>query len=110
MFSTGDVSRVREVFADGYIDHQGLGGEKVRGPDGFARVVRAARNPERYADVAVTIEDAIVEGDRAAVRLRWRQTLCSGEEVRRETIDLLRIADGRVVEHWGAESGREASS
>jgi predicted SnoaL-like aldol condensation-catalyzing enzyme len=109
VFSTGDVSRLADLFGADYVDHQGLAGEKIHGIDGFARVVRAARNPDRYAALVVTIEDAISEGDRIAARLQWRHALRSGGEVRRETIDLLRIADGKIVEHWGAQTWREES-
>lgn len=99
MFSSGDVSEVEtHVHAD-YFDHQGLGGQPIRGPSGFATVVAAARSD--YEHLEVTVEDLITGADRAAARLRWHGTRLHGEVVRRETLEIVRIVDGRAVEHWG---------
>jgi predicted SnoaL-like aldol condensation-catalyzing enzyme len=51
----------------------------------------------------VTVEDIVAEGDKAAIRLRWHGVDDSGEQVTRETLDLLRFVDGRLAEHWGAD-------
>lgn len=103
IFSTGDLDRVRSVISERYIDHQGLrGSDIIRGPEGFSRVVETVR--AYLGDLHVSIEDMVFEGDKVAVRLRWRGTHESGTRVDRETIDMLRIAGGRAVEHWGAQS------
>ena len=98
MFSTGDTSTAAAVFAPNYLDHQGLG-EPVKGPGAFEDVVAAARRS--YDELAVRIVDAVAEGDKIAVRLRWNGRR-GGKEVVRETIDLLRLENGKVVEHWGS--------
>jgi predicted SnoaL-like aldol condensation-catalyzing enzyme len=100
MFSSGDVSAVQAVVHPDYFDHQGLGGEPVHGPSGFARVVAAARSS--YARLEVTFQDVIADGDRAAARLQWHGTRLDGDVVRRETIEIIRTEQGRAVEHWGA--------
>ncbi len=102
MFSSGDVSKVQAVVHQDYFDHQGLGGEPVRGPSGFAKVVAAARSS--YASLEVTLQDLILADDRAAARLQWYGTRLDGDVVRRETIDIIRIEHGKAVEHWGARS------
>lgn len=102
MFSSGDVSAVQAVVHPDYFDHQGLGGEPVHGPLGFATVVAAARSS--YARLEVTLEDLIGAGDRAAARLQWHGTRLEGDVVRRETIEIIRIEQGKAVEHWGARS------
>lgn len=51
----------------------------------------------------MTVEDIVAEGDKAAIKLRWHGVDDSGEQVIRETLDLLRFVDGRLAEHWGAE-------
>jgi ketosteroid isomerase-like protein len=75
----------------------------VRGTEGFRRVVAAAR--ASAVGLSVTVADLIADGDGAAARLRWRGVSPTGEPVDRETIDIIRIRDGRAVEHWGAASG-----
>jgi predicted SnoaL-like aldol condensation-catalyzing enzyme len=105
VFNSGDVSRVAELLADDYVDHQGLRGVALRGPDGFARVVDAAR--AAYAAIEVTIEDVVADESKVAARLHWRHIKDSGAEVRRQTIEILRIGDGKVLEHWGAEASRD---
>jgi predicted SnoaL-like aldol condensation-catalyzing enzyme len=106
MFATGDLSNVSSVFAEDYIDHQGLGETEIRGPHGFSRVVMAARRACPHLQVG--IEDLIAEGDRAVVRLHWRSAQPDGEESDRETIDIVRFANGQAVEHWGAPVERNA--
>jgi predicted SnoaL-like aldol condensation-catalyzing enzyme len=59
--------------------------------------------------VRVTIEDIVTAQDKAAVRLRWHGLNPSGRIVIRETLDLLRFVEGRLVEHWGAELFRRES-
>lgn len=98
MFRSGDTARVNELFAPDYLDHQGLG-EPVTGPDGFRTVVRAARSS--YDRLDVEIKDMVESADKVCVRLAWRGTKGS-RVVGRETIDILRIAGGLIVEHWGA--------
>jgi predicted ester cyclase len=99
MFETGDLSSVAAVVGAEYVDHQGLGGMALKSADGFSRVVAAARTA--LPDLHVSIEDLIAEDDRVVARLRWHGTRPTGEHVDRETIDIVRFAGGRAVEHWG---------
>ncbi len=107
MFATGDLAGASETVADDYRDHQGLDGVEIRGATGFCDVVRAARSA--YMSLNVWAVDVISDRERAAARIRWQGTLPSGVVVDRETIDIIRIAAGRAVEHWGCRiSNREA--
>ena len=99
IFESGDLADIRFVVSDHYLDHQGLGGSGIRGRDGFARVVSAARSTWR--DLRVTAEDLIADGDRVAARLHWHGTNEQGTPIDRETIDIVRFADALAVEHWG---------
>jgi hypothetical protein len=51
----------------------------------------------------VTVEDLVADEERAAVRLRWHGVNQAGVVVTRETLDMLRFANGRLVEHWGSQ-------
>lgn len=100
VFNTGDVRAVPSLFSEDYLDHQGLDWIEIRGHDGFCRVVAATRSGFDRLDV--TIEDEIVEGEKVVGRLRWHGNRANGDVSVRETIDILRLSEGRVVEHWGA--------
>jgi predicted ester cyclase len=59
-------------------------------------------------DVTFTIEDSVEQGDTIWVRTRGRGTATgpffgppSGRPVDFTVIDIARVVDGRIVEHWG---------
>ena len=106
ILATGDLDTVSSAVAEEYIDHQGLGDVEIRGLHRFRRVVEAVH---KSSDVRVTVEDIVAAEDKAALRLRWRGINRAGRTVTRETLDLLRFADGRLIEHWGAELFRSES-
>ena len=63
-----------------------------------------------FPDLHVTIEDMVAEGDKVVVRLSISGTHKStflgsipptGKHVTWRGIDIIRIADGRIVERWG---------
>jgi predicted ester cyclase len=100
IFDKGALDLISSVIAPEYVDHQGLGGQELRGPDGFRAVVEAARRDE---GVQVTVEDLVADEEKAAVRLRWSGVNQAGVVVTRETLDMLRFANGRLIEHWGSQ-------
>ena len=100
ILATGDLEAVSSAVAEEYIDHQGLGDVELRGRHGFRRVVEAVH---QASEVRVTIEDIVAAEGKAVLRLRWHGIDRAGRTVTRETLELLRFADGRLIEHWGAE-------
>ena len=74
----------------------------MRRLDGFTRVVTVARSG--YTVLEVAVEDLVEQGKRAAARLSWRGIRPSGELVERETLEIIHVRDGLVVEHWGGRS------
>lgn len=102
MFASGDPSQAAAVVAEDYLDHPGLGDGPIRGIDGFFDIVQA--NHGSYREQEVRIEDLFGVDDRAVARIRWRGRRLSGEEVDRQTIDIVRVSGGRAVEHWGART------
>jgi predicted ester cyclase len=103
IFDTGAFDLIPSLIDPEYVDHQGLGEKEIRGPDGFREVVEAAR---RYEGLHVTVEDLVADEERAAARLRWHEVSQAGV-VTRETLDMLRFANGRLVEHWGSQLFRQ---
>ena len=102
MFDSGDPTHAGRVVATDYLDHQGLGQGPMRGVGGFAQVVTA--NHAAYERHNVTIKDIFGIADRAVARIRWQGRCPNGDHVDRETIDIIRVEDGRAVEHWGARA------
>ncbi|MBA3652890.1 MAG: nuclear transport factor 2 family protein [Actinobacteria bacterium] len=102
MFASGDPSTASAVVAEDYLDHQGLGTGPIQGIEGFALVVRT--NHDAYKHQEISIEDLFGVADRAVARIRWRGQRYDGGHVDRETIDIIRVADGRAIEHWGARA------
>ena len=98
-FSTGNTSDVSAIIDVGYTDHQGLGDSLMYGPDGFSQVVNAARLP--YRKLSVEVVELRSGAESAEARLRWYGVRHNGATVERETIEVIRAVNGRVVEHWG---------
>jgi len=106
IFNTGNLSEVNSLFTSDYVDHQRPTWLDITGPEEFKHIVLGAR--QSLPNLHVTIEDIIVEGDTVATRLRWHSTHPGGKKIERETIDILRFAHGKAIEHWGAEAWMRA--
>lgn len=102
MFASGDPSGTAEVVASDYLDHQGLEAGPLEGVEGFAHVVRT--NHSTYQSQTISIEDLFEAGDRAVAGIRRRGRSLRGEDVDRQTLDIVRVVGGRAVEHWGARA------
>ena len=106
MFDSGDPTHAGRVVANAYVDQQGLGQGPIRGVDGFARVV--ITNHAQYEQQDVTIEDIpdrwerpgraaqpdrpiFGTADRAVARIRWQGRRPNGDQVDRQTIDVIRV-------------------
>jgi predicted ester cyclase len=98
----------REAFFDAYDPNVALHGYPggMQGLDGLRAFHEALW--EAFPDARLTVEDLVVEGDRAALRYRLRGThrgpylgvAPTGLEFDVEGLTLLRLAGGRVVEEW----------
>ncbi len=104
--NAGDLDAARRLLAPDLVEHEAIG-ESRRGPDAFLWFIQTFR--AAFPDLQVTPEDVIVEGGRVAVRSTLTGTHRgelmglpgSGRHVRIGGIDVMRIADGKVLEHWG---------
>lgn len=96
-----------EIIHPDFFDHTNPPGmqEGIAGHRAIVGLFRAS-----FPDMCWTVEDAVAEGDRVAVRMRLRATQtgeffgipASGARVEVGGVHILRIADGRLTEHWGA--------
>jgi steroid delta-isomerase-like uncharacterized protein len=107
LFNKGNVGIVGEIFAPDFIEHEQLPPGMPSGREGvkvLASVLRSA-----FTDFKATIEDMLAEDDKVVVRMTWSGTHkgefmgvpATGKRVSIGVIDIIRITNGKVVEHWG---------
>jgi steroid delta-isomerase-like uncharacterized protein len=104
----GNLSLVDELTAEDLVDHEeGFPGQPSgrEGVKFFVNVMRQA-----FPDLRVkTIDPTMTDGDLEAARTILSGTHngeflgipASGSAVEFESIDIIRLSDGKVAEHWG---------
>jgi steroid delta-isomerase-like uncharacterized protein len=102
----GNLDLVDELTTDDFVDHEEFPGQPA-GKEGVKYFVNAMRDafPDIKAEVGLTLES----GDLAAAHVTLRGSH-KGEfmgvpatetAVEIETIDIIRVEDGKCAEHWG---------
>ena len=106
-FATGNTDIVDELCSPDLLEHQfGLSG---RGQEAIDKVKRAIADVFRaMPDVRFTVADWSEHGDTVWLRVEATATQTgpfvgppTGRPVRFTVIDVARVVDGRIVEHWG---------
>jgi predicted ester cyclase len=106
-FATGETGVVEDVCSPDMVEHQfGLAGT---GTEAIEHLKAAIRDVHAMApDMSFVIEDAVQVGDTLWARVRARGTASgpffgppSGRPVDITVVDIVRVVDGRIVEHWG---------
>jgi predicted ester cyclase len=106
-FATGETAVIDEVCSRELVEHQF--GMAASGPAAVENVKRAIQQVHSaIPDLSFQIEDAATHGDTVWARVRVRGTASgpffgppSGRPVDITVIDIARVVDGRIVEHWG---------
>jgi steroid delta-isomerase-like uncharacterized protein len=109
IFSQGKLDAADELFAPEFVPHivNPLPGQPLRGPEAvrwYARVLRHA-----FPDLHVSVEHMIAEDDVVASRVTWTGTHTgqfvylppTGKRIKVEGITMERVANDKLVEHWG---------
>ena len=108
IISTGDFGRTEEIVDRDVPDNELLPGDPpAKLIDTFKEVFTEVR--EGFPDLSITVEDVMAEGDRVAARVVMRAThrgefqgiAPTGKWVEVKAIDMFRISNGKIVEHWG---------
>ncbi len=108
MISTGDFDRAEEIVDASSPDNELLPGDpSAKLIDTFKETFAEAR--AGFPDLSITVEDVMAEGDRVAARVTMRGThrgefqgiSPTGKRVEVKAIDMFRISNGKIVEHWG---------
>jgi ketosteroid isomerase-like protein len=107
LWNTGELSEIENLYTADFIGHfpgRPLG--DVKGQSGVRDAIERVRRA--FADWTETVEDIIIEGDKAVTRyvstgvhtgpfFDWPPT---GERVRFTEISIFRVENGRVAEQW----------
>jgi predicted ester cyclase len=103
---TKNMNLLDEIIAPNVIDHNPAPGQ-APGIQGTKQVFTGFSMG--FPDLEITVEDQIAEGDKVVSRLKARGTHKgefqgigpTGKQVTATSIDLVRIANGKIVERWG---------
>lgn len=108
VIGSGELGLIDELVTDDVVDHEeGLPGQPT-GKEGVRFFVNAMR--EAFPDITLkTTEPTMADGDLEAARTILTGThqgelmgvAPTGKTVEFESIDIIRLENGRVAEHWG---------
>ena len=106
-FSKGHLDVCDELIACEIMEHQDYGPGHAPGAAGVKAVVTSLRRA--FSDFKLEIEDLVVAGDTVWTRNVATGTHdgpymghpATGRRFRIYVFDVMRISEGRVVEHWG---------
>ncbi len=103
-FNQGNLAVVDELVAPGAQEHQRGSADGIEGTKGTIKYLRSA-----FPDFKITIDDVVVSGDKVWARQKGGGTNLgsfaghppTGIKGFTDVIDVVRIEDGKIVEHWG---------
>jgi predicted ester cyclase len=103
-FNRGKLSVVDEVVSPDSKEHQRGNHD---GPEGTKEVINTLRG--WFPDFSMRAEDVVASGDKVWARFRATGTNLgsimrmppTGKKIDITVIDVVRIRDGKIVEHWG---------
>ena len=107
VFDRGNISLIDELFAPDFVEHEELPPGIPAGSEGVKQLSTMFRSA--FPDFKATIDDMIAEGDKVVVSGTWSGTHKgefmgippTGKRVSIGVIDIIRMAGGKGVEHWG---------
>ena len=108
--NTGDVDGFGELLADDFVEHEetpGLAPTK-EGVTDFFRMHSAA-----FPNLRMDAQDVLASSDKVVARVRVTGTHegefmgmpATGSRIEVPLIDIMRIRDGKIAEHWGVMDG-----
>ncbi len=106
VFNKGDTAAINELVAPDFADHSPFPGQ-APDRDGLSQFVTMFHTP--LPDLKIEIDDMFGQNDKVATRWTahathrgtFLQIPATGKQVTIKGIDIMRIENGKVVEHWG---------
>ena len=107
IFNRGNMSLADEMLAPDFVDREQLPPGIPNDREGVKVLTTMLRGA--FPDFKATIDDILAEGDKVVIRMTWSGTQkgefmgipATGKRVSFGVIDIMRIAGGKLVEHWG---------
>jgi len=106
-FNQGRAQVADELASPDLVEHQNFGPDHAPGAEGLKAVIASLRRG--FSDFHLEIEDLAVDGDKVWLRMVGTGTNDgpfmgnepTGRAMRTDVFDVIRVADGKMVEHWG---------
>ena len=107
IFNRGNVSRLGEFLAPDFVEHEELPSEVPSGREAAKQIFTMLHSA--FPDFKATIQHLIAEGDQVVLHMTWTGTQKgefmgvppTGKSISIGVIDIIRVAEGKFVEHWG---------
>ena len=108
IYAKGDLALADELIHPDFADHEPAHAEHPTGPQSVKQTVRQLHHA--FGELRFDVEDEVAEGDKVVqlVTMSGRHTgrlagsAATGRELAVRHISTWRIADARIVEHWGS--------
>ena len=105
VMNRGNLSFIDEFCSPDYVEHD----DDALSPDREGLKQHVATIRQGFPDLHVTVEDILMDGDRVAARTRATGThrgnfaglQPTNKQVAIDGMDLVRVVDGKLAEHWG---------
>ncbi len=96
---------IDELFAPDFVEHEEIPGIEL-GREGLRQAFQMFHIA--FPDLQVAIQDILADGDKVVAREQWTGTHqgefmgipATGKQVAFNVVDIIRLAEGRLVEHW----------
>src|SRR5688572_11034303 len=107
VINQGNISMIDEFLIPDFVEHEELPPGIPPGREAPKVLFTALRGA--FPDLKATIEHLIAEGDEVVLHMTWTGTQegefmgipPTGKRISINVIDILGIAEGKFVEHWG---------
>jgi predicted SnoaL-like aldol condensation-catalyzing enzyme len=103
---TGDSATIRPLIADDAVDHQGPNGQDVKGGAEITHMLADMHN--HVSGMSFDVVSDAAKGDYVFSMVDMKGTMKdnsmgmpAGTKLDGRSVDVIRIKDGKMVEHWG---------
>jgi len=108
IFNAGHLDLIDELVAPDFIEHEGVPGIEATGVEALRQFATMFRTG--FPDIQIQAQDFVSENEKVVVRLTIKGTHQgefmglppTGKKINISGIDIVRVVDGKLAEHWGS--------